>query len=101
MSVEHRRRYDEENRNCYYCLHANCVADICTAGSEGAAKTTAETITVTGTVIPSEIEEGAAANYQPAKTLVVREDNSNSPGRYVLKGLVSSEQARRNHPDRD
>jgi hypothetical protein len=49
-------------------------------------KTTTETITVTGTVIPSAIEEGAAANYQPAKTLVVREDTSNNPGRYVLNG---------------
>jgi hypothetical protein len=49
-------------------------------------KTTTETITVTGTVVPSAIEEGAAANYQPAKTLIVREDNSNSSGRYVLNG---------------
>jgi hypothetical protein len=49
-------------------------------------KTTTETITVTGTVIPSAIEDGAAANYQPAKTLVVREDNANNPGRYVLNG---------------
>jgi len=53
-------------------------------GSKGP-KTT-EQITVTGTFIPSAIEEGAAANYQPAKTLVVREDNSNNPGRYVLNG---------------
>jgi hypothetical protein len=49
-------------------------------------KTTTEPITVTGTVIPSAIEDGAVANYQPAKTLVVREDNANSPGRYVLNG---------------
>ena len=54
-------------------------------GSKGT-KTTTETITVTGTIIPSAIEDGAAANYQPAKTLVVREDNSNNPGRYVLNG---------------
>ena len=47
---------------------------------------TTEQITITGTIIPSAIEDGAAANYQPAKTLVVREDNSNSPGRYVLNG---------------
>ena len=47
---------------------------------------TTEQITVTGTIIPSAIEDGAAANYQPAKTLVVREDNSNNPGRYVLNG---------------
>ena len=53
-------------------------------GSQGA-KTT-EQITVTGTIIPSAIEDGAAASYQPAKTLVVREDNSNKPGRYVLNG---------------
>ncbi len=35
--------------------------------------TTTETITVT-------------ANYQPARTLVIREDKSNKPGRYVLNG---------------
>ena len=54
-------------------------------GSKGT-KVTTEPITVTGTVIPSAIEEGAAASYQPAKTLVVREDRSNNPGRYVLNG---------------
>src|SRR4026208_527998 len=54
-------------------------------GSKGT-KTTTETITVTGTIIPSAIEAGAAANDQPAKRLVVREDNSNNPGRYVLNG---------------
>jgi hypothetical protein len=48
--------------------------------------TTTEPITVTGTIIPTP-EEGAAAAYQPAKTLVVREDKSNHPGRYVLSGL--------------
>ena len=47
--------------------------------------TTTEPITVTGTIIPTP-EEGAAAAYQPAKTLVVREDKSNHPGRYVLNG---------------
>jgi len=31
-------------------------------------------------------EEGAAASYQPTKTLVIREDSSNNPGTYVLKG---------------
>ena len=54
-------------------------------GSKGT-KTTTETITVTGTVIPSAIEDGAAASYQPRSTLVVREDSSNNPGRYVLNG---------------
>ena len=48
--------------------------------------TTAEPITVTGTFIKMTTEEGAAASYQPAKTLVVREDGSNNPGSYVLKG---------------
>src|SRR6266446_10945160 len=36
---------------------------------------TAETVTVTGTIIAAS-EEGAAANYQPVKTLVIREDTS-------------------------
>src|SRR5947199_462676 len=48
--------------------------------------TTAEPVKVTGTIIRTMIEEGAAASYQPAKTLVVREDRSNNPGRYVLNG---------------
>ena len=48
--------------------------------------TTTEPITVTGTIIKMTIEEGAAASYQPFKTLVVREDSSNSPGSYVLSG---------------
>ena len=48
--------------------------------------TTAEPITVTGTMIKETTAEGAAASYQPAKTLVVREDSSNSPGTYILKG---------------
>ena len=47
---------------------------------------TAETITVTGTIITTTTEEGAAASYQPVKTLVVREDGSNNPGSYVLNG---------------
>jgi hypothetical protein len=48
--------------------------------------TTTEPIQVTGTIIRTTTEEGAAASYQPAKTLVVREDRSNNPGRYVLNG---------------
>jgi uncharacterized cupin superfamily protein len=46
---------------------------------------TEQPITVTGTIITT-TEEGSAANYQPAKTLVVREDRSNTPGSYVLNG---------------
>lgn len=49
-------------------------------------QTTAEPITVTGAIIKMTTEEGAAASYQPVKTLVVREDGSNGPGRYVLNG---------------
>src|SRR6266700_5961104 len=57
-------------------------------GSKGTRQgtTTTEPITVTGTFIKMTTEEGAAASYQPAKTLVVREDGSNNPGSYVLKG---------------
>ena len=54
-------------------------------GSKGT-KTATEQITVTGTIIPSAIEEGAAASYQTAKTLVVRQDGSKNLGRYVLNG---------------
>ncbi len=48
--------------------------------------TTTEPVQVTGTIIRTTTEEGAAASYQPAKTLVIREDSSNYPGRYVLNG---------------
>src|SRR2546430_17169067 len=48
--------------------------------------TTTERIKVTGTIIRTTTEEGAAASYQPAKTLVVREDRSNNAVRYVLNG---------------
>ena len=48
--------------------------------------TTEQPITVTGTVIKMTTGEGSAANYQPFKTLVVREDRSNTPGSYVLNG---------------
>src|SRR5260370_4528844 len=45
--------------------------------------TTTTTIKVTGTIITA-AEDGAAANYQPAKTLVIRQDNAAGPGRYTL-----------------
>jgi len=47
---------------------------------------TTEEITVTGTIIKMTTEEGSAANYQPVKTLVVRQDRSNTAGSYVLNG---------------
>ena len=49
------------------------------------ATATEQPITVTGTTVTA-IETGSAAAYQPVKTLVVREDRSNSPGTYVLNG---------------
>ena len=53
---------------------------------KGQGASTTEEITVTGTIIKMTSEEGSAANYQPFKTLVVREDRSNTPGSYVLNG---------------
>jgi hypothetical protein len=47
-------------------------------------QTATEPVTVTGAIITMTTEEGAAASYQPVKTLVVREDGSNNSGRYVL-----------------
>ncbi|KAF5409146.1 MAG: hypothetical protein Udaeo2_06170 [Candidatus Udaeobacter sp.] len=57
-------------------------------GSEGKKQgtTSTEGVTVTGTILKITTAEGSAANYQPAKTLVVREDRSNTPGTYVLNG---------------
>jgi hypothetical protein len=55
-------------------------------GQKGQGATTTEPITVTGTTISMTTEEGAAASYQPVKTLVVREDSSNKAGTYVIRG---------------
>jgi hypothetical protein len=49
-------------------------------------QTTTEPVTVTGAVIKMTTEEGAAASYQPIRTLVIREDNSKNMARYVLNG---------------
>jgi hypothetical protein len=49
--------------------------------------TTAESITVTGTIVTPTTEEGAAASYQPFKTLVILVDGSNR--RSVLNGTGS------------
>jgi hypothetical protein len=49
-------------------------------------QTTTEGVTVTGTIIKMTAEEGAAASYQPVRTLVVRGDNSRDSARYVLNG---------------
>jgi hypothetical protein len=53
---------------------------------KGQGPSSTEAVTVTGTIIKMTSEEGSAANYQPFKTLVVREDRSNTPGSYVLNG---------------
>ncbi len=53
---------------------------------KGQGTSTAEQITVTGTIIKMTSEDGSATNYQPAGTLVVREDRFNTPGSYVLNG---------------
>ena len=44
-----------------------------------------QSVTVTGTIITA-AEDGAAASYQPAKTLVIRQDNASRPQRYTLEG---------------
>ena len=44
-----------------------------------------QTVTVTGTIITA-AEDGAATNYQPAKTLVIRQDDSSKPGTYTVNG---------------
>jgi hypothetical protein len=49
-------------------------------------QTAAEPVTVTGAIVTTTTEDGAAASYQPVKTLVVCEDGSNNSGRYVLNG---------------
>jgi len=47
--------------------------------------TKTETVTVTGKIITA-IEDGAAASYQPAKTLVIRQDNAAKPVSYTIDG---------------
>jgi hypothetical protein len=54
--------------------------------SKGKQQETTEAVTVTGTIIKMTTEDGSAANYQPVRTLVVREDRFNTPGSYVLSG---------------
>ena len=44
-----------------------------------------QSVTVTGSVV-TETEDGAAATYQPAKTLVIRQDNAAKPVSYTLNG---------------
>ena len=46
---------------------------------------TETTVTVTGTIVTA-AEDGAAASYQPAKTLVIRQDNAAKPVSYTIEG---------------
>ena len=55
------------------------------SGHHNQTTTVQETVTVTGTIITA-AEDGAAANYQPAKTLVIRQDDAAKPARYMLNG---------------
>jgi hypothetical protein len=56
-----------------------------TRSTHNGTTSTEKAVTVTGTTITA-IEDGAAASYQPAKTLVIRQDNAAKPGRYILDG---------------
>ena len=51
--------------------------------------TTTEAVKVTGTIVKTTTEEGAAASYQPAKTLVVREDHSTTRAGTFLTDAVT------------
>jgi len=55
-------------------------------GSTKRKQTTTEPVTVTGAVTKITTEEGAAASYQPIRTLVIREDSSKNTARYVANG---------------
>lgn len=56
-----------------------------TRSAQNGTTRTETTVTVTGSVITA-TEDGAAASYQPAKTLVIRQDNVSKPARYTLEG---------------
>jgi len=67
-------------------LVATCSVGIRAAGLDKQETNNHRTNNRKGAIIKMTIEEGAAASYQPINTLVVREDGSNTPGRYVLNG---------------
>ena len=65
-------------------------------------QTTTEPVTVTGAIIKMTTEEGAAASYQPIRTLVIREDNSNERGALCSQRTwTRCEQRRPSHPNCD
>ena len=65
------------------------IAPLAFAQHQKQTTTTTESVTVTGTVIKMTTEEGAAASYQPTKTLVVREDSSIILAPMLSKALVT------------
>jgi hypothetical protein len=71
---------------CSALLAPLAVAKTHSTHKKHTTNTTEQPIIVTGTIIPSAIEQGAVANYQPAQTLVVRVDGTNDSRRYVLNG---------------
>jgi len=56
-----------------------------TRSAKNGTPTVETTVTVTGTIITA-TEDGAAATYQPAKTLVIRQDNAAKPASYTIEG---------------
>jgi hypothetical protein len=60
-----------------------CMLMASPAFAQTTATTVTERVTVTGTLMG--VEEGTAANYQPARTLVVRTDKANQE-RFELYG---------------
>ena len=64
---------------------ACCAVAPLAFGQPNGTTKTETTVTVTGSVITA-TEDGAAASYQPAKTLVIRQDNASKPARYTLEG---------------
>jgi len=86
---EHQQRRNHHEESNYQVTCCGLVAPLAfgETGSKHRRHTTAttEAVTVAGTIAPT-LGEGAAANYQPVKTLVIREDDSNNSGRYVVNG---------------
>jgi hypothetical protein len=86
-------RYNNEENHCHSrLLRTECaliapLAFAQTSSTRARKEPSAiEPITVTGAVITTTTEGGAAASYQPFKTLVVLVDGSNNPRRFVLDG---------------
>jgi hypothetical protein len=64
---------------------AGCALVASLAFAQPRDEQTTKAVTVTGTII-TDTQDGVAANYQPLRTLVVRQDNAAKPARYTLNG---------------